>query len=112
MLLPLYITCYTETMEPQPVTSIKTQLGEGPFWHDNAIYWIDILDKKIYRHFPVEAKTEEMQLDQYIGALAPRSKSGFVLALKNGFYFLDKFNGSPTPIIDGGTNSKVGYFNS
>jgi len=85
-------------MKPQSITNIKTQLGEGPFWHENAIYWVDILAKKVYRHFPAKETTEEMQLDQYIGALAPRSKGGFILALKNGFYFLDQFKGSPTPI--------------
>lgn len=92
--------CYTEIMESQPITSIKSQLGEGPFWHNNALYWVDILSKKIYRYFPTEDETEEMRLDQYIGALAPRKKGGFVLALKNGFYFLDKFNGVLTPIIN------------
>lgn len=111
MLLPLYITCYTETMKAQPIASIKTQLGEGPLWHDNAVYWVDILAKKIYRHFPKDNKTEEMQLDQYIGALAPRSKGGFVLALKNGFYFLDKFKGSPTPINNPESDKSNNRFN-
>jgi len=58
-------------MKPQPITSVKARLGEGPFWHDNALYWVDILSKKIHRYFPQEDKTEEMQLDQYIGTLTP-----------------------------------------
>ncbi len=66
-------------MKPELITSIKAQLGEGPFWHDKALYWADILGKKIYRHFPKEDKTEEMQLDQYVGALAPREKGGFAI---------------------------------
>lgn len=87
-------------MKPQLITPIKSQLGEGPFWYNEALYWIDVLGKKIYRYFPAEDKTEEMQLRQYIGSLAPRKKGGFVLALKNGFYFLDKFNGVLTPIVN------------
>ncbi|MFH1780562.1 MAG: SMP-30/gluconolactonase/LRE family protein [Candidatus Nealsonbacteria bacterium] len=98
-------------MKPQLITSIKARLGEGPFWFEDALYWIDILSKKIYRYFPKEEKTEEMQLDQYIGALSPRKKGGFVLALKNGFYFLDKFKGSPTPIINPEADKPNNRFN-
>lgn len=87
-------------MEPQPVTSVKARLGEGPFWHEGALYWIDILSKKIYRYYPSEDRTEEMQIDQYVGALAPRKKGGFVLALKNGFYLLEKFNGRLKPVAN------------
>jgi len=99
------------TVGAQPITSIKSQLGEGPFWHNEALYWVDILGKKIYRYFPTEDRIEEMQLNQYIGALAPREKSGFVLALKNGFYLLDKFNGVLTPIINPENDKPGNRFN-
>lgn len=87
-------------LKPQTVTSICSNLGEGPFWYKKAIYWVDILSKKIYRYFPEQDNVEEMQLDQYIGTFAPRENGGFVLAMKNGFSFLDKFNGTVTHIAD------------
>jgi sugar lactone lactonase YvrE len=87
-------------MKAEPIAKIKSILGEGPIWHENALYWVDILGKKINRYFPNTERTEEMQLDQYVSALAPRKKGGFILALQHGFYFLDKFNGILTPISD------------
>src|SRR3989338_5131230 len=57
------------------VNSVRAQLGEGPFWYDGALYWVDILEKKIYRHFLQGDRVEEMQLDYYVSAIAPRKKA-------------------------------------
>ncbi len=82
------------------VNPIRAQLGEGPLWYDDALYWVDILEKKIYRHFTQGNMVDEMQLDYYVGAVAPRKKGGFILAMKNGFSFLSEFNGVVTPIAN------------
>ena len=97
--------------KPQIVTSICAQLGEGPFWYNDALYWVNILGKKIYRYFPDKNDTEEMQLDQYVGTFAPRQKGGFILALQSGFSFLDKFNGTVTHIINPETDKPNNRFN-
>ncbi|OHB17417.1 MAG: hypothetical protein A2544_01965 [Candidatus Zambryskibacteria bacterium RIFOXYD2_FULL_43_10] len=93
------------------VNSVRAQLGEGPFWYDGALYWVDILEKKIYRHFLQGDRVEEMQLDYYVSAIAPRKKGGFILAMKNGFSFLSGFNGTVTGIIDPEADKPRNRFN-
>src|SRR3989344_8728929 len=93
------------------VGSIRAQLGEVPFWHNNALHWVDILSKKIYRYFPQENKTEDMQLDNYVGAFAPRKNGGFILAMKDGFYFLSEFNGSITVVANPEADKPNNRFN-
>lgn len=85
---------------PEVVIPISSLLGEGPFWHESAIYWTDILGKKIYRYFPSEKKFEEWQLNYYIGAFAPRKSGGFVLAMQNGFSLANEFSGVLTHITN------------
>lgn len=98
-------------LEPQVTTSIYAQLGESPFWHDGALYWVNILGKKLYRYFSEKDNVEEMQLDQFVGAFVPREKGGFVLALQNGFSFLDKFNGTVEHIINPEADKPNNRFN-
>lgn len=98
-------------MEITPITSLRAELGEGPFWHEGAIYWTDILEKKIYRYFPAEDKREEMMLGSYVGAFAPKQNGGFVLAMKEGFATLSEFGGIVTKIINPESDKPNNRFN-
>lgn len=53
-------------------------LGEGPIWdaRTQSLYWVDILDKRIYCQGDVL-----LQLDHLIGCIAPRKSGGLILAL-------------------------------
>lgn len=55
----------------------KAPLGEGPTWDSRtqSIYWVDILEKRIYCGGEVL-----LQLDNLIGCLVPRKSGGLVLA--------------------------------
>src|SRR5512139_952012 len=59
----------------------KEILGEGPIWdsQSQSIYWVDILDKRIYCNGDVL-----MQLDDLIGCIAPRKNGGLILAFSGG----------------------------
>lgn len=60
----------------------KEILGEGPVWdhRTQSIYWVDILDKRIYRNGDVL-----MQLDDLIGCISPRKSGGLILAFSGGY---------------------------
>ncbi len=56
----------------------KAALGEGPIWdsHTETLYWIDILNKRIYSGSYILT-----DLDDLIGCIAPRKNGGLMLAL-------------------------------
>ena len=55
----------------------KATLGEGPVWDSRtqSIYWIDILEKRIYCGGDIL-----LQLDDLIGCMAPRKNGGLIIA--------------------------------
>ncbi len=44
-------------------------LGEGPVWdaESNRLYWVDILEHRIYRHDPASSRTESWTTPEQIG---------------------------------------------
>ena len=68
-------------MKPELLFDTKATLGEGPVWDSRTqtLYWIDILDKRIYCNGDVL-----IQLDDLIGCIAPRRNGGLILAFSGG----------------------------
>jgi len=68
-------------MQTELLYDIKALLGEGPIWdaRTQTIYWLDILNKRIYAGGDVL-----LQLDEVVGCIAPRKNGGLVLASSNG----------------------------
>jgi sugar lactone lactonase YvrE len=64
-------------------------LGEGPLWNvkDQAIYWVDIIGKKIQRYFPEDDKYEAFNVPLQVGMVGFRKQGEMVCATENGFYF-------------------------
>lgn len=62
---------------------IKAVLGEGPVWdaRTETLYWIDILDKRIYANGEIL-----IELDEPIGCLALRRSGGLILTKRFSFW--------------------------
>ena len=82
-------------MQPTLLYDTKALLGEGPIWNarTQTLYWIDILNKRIYREGELLA-----QLDDLIGCIAPRTNGGLVLTSRFGFASLDLDSIKVTPL--------------
>jgi sugar lactone lactonase YvrE len=65
-------------MQTELLFDTKALLGEGPIWdaHTQTLYWIDILNKRVYAEGHILA-----QLDDFIGCIATRQNGGLILAL-------------------------------
>jgi sugar lactone lactonase YvrE len=65
-------------MKAELLFDAKATLGEGPAWDakTQSLYWVDILQKKIYR-----GKDCLAELDSFIGCLAPSSNGILTLGL-------------------------------
>ena len=87
-------------MKAELLFDAKALLGEGPIWdaRTQTLYWIDILNKRVYAEGNVLA-----QLDEFIGCIAPRKGGGLVLALSGderrfSFASLEFDSGKLTPL--------------
>jgi sugar lactone lactonase YvrE len=74
----------------------KAALGEGPIWdsHTETLYWIDILNKRIYSG--LEILTE---LDDLIGCIVPRKSGGLMLTQRSSFASLELDPVKLTPLF-------------
>lgn len=74
----------------------KATLGEGPCWHaeEQALYWVDILEKKLHRYDPATGSEQNWLLPEPVGCVAARKTGGLIIALQNGFAFFDPQSGT------------------
>ena len=75
---------------------VKAQLGEGPVWHpeEQALYWVDIDGKRLYRYDPADGSVTHQTFGIKIGAAVPCRGGGFLLAMQDGIYRLRTFGES------------------
>jgi L-arabinonolactonase len=66
-------------------------IGEGPVWDvaEQALYFIDILGKKVVRFDPATGQTRTWEVPDVIGSMALRQAGGSVVALATGVHTLD-----------------------
>lgn len=100
-------------MKAELTIDAKAKLGEGSIWDPRTgiLWWIDIEGKKIHRY---DSRTEENQtfsVPSRIGTLVPRSGSGLVVALEDGFHFFNETDGSLEPIVDPESHIPTNRFN-
>jgi sugar lactone lactonase YvrE len=73
--------------------------GEGPVWdvREQALYFVDVVNKKVHRYEPASETTRSWDVPQMIGSLALRETGGAVLAMFDGIYSLDFDSGDVKP---------------
>jgi len=75
-------------------------LGEGLMWsvREQALYWVDILEKRLWRLDPSSGKQDEWRFDEEISALAERENApGLIVTLRRGFAFFDPADAGAGP---------------
>ncbi len=81
-------------MQAELLLEAKAILGEGPAWDEKTqtLYWVDILAKRV--HAWKEGRDDFLQLDEFVGCVAPRRDGGLVAALRTSFWTLDLTTGT------------------
>jgi L-arabinonolactonase len=76
----------------------QCMVGEGPVWDvaEQALYFIDILGKKVLRFHPATGETRSWDVPDIIGSMAIRAGGGAIVALTNGVHTLDFETGTCT----------------
>ncbi len=77
-------------MRAELILDARATLGEGPAWDvtDQALYWVDILAKQV--HCFCWGQDQVVQLDEYVGCVAPCRRGGLIVALKDSFWTMDR----------------------
>lgn len=74
------------------VVDADPRVGEGPVWDADRgeLVWVDILGGCVHRTQTGSGSTRTYRLATYVGAAAPASDGGFVVATSEGFGYLDE----------------------
>lgn len=91
----------------------KAKLGEGPCWDERngLLYWVDIERYELHIYNPATKTDRAINVGQHIGAAVVRKAGGLVIALREGFYFLDPDTEQMTPIADPEADKPDNRFN-
>ena len=78
----------------------RRSVGEGPVWDvaEQALYYIDILDKLVLRWDPASGDHRQWAVPDMIGSMALREQGGAIVALVSGVHALDFDSGAVTPL--------------
>jgi sugar lactone lactonase YvrE len=77
----------------------RCSVGEGPVWDgaEQALYYIDILEKRVLRWDPASGEQRSWDMPAMIGSIALREAGGAIVALPDGIHALDLASGEVTP---------------
>lgn len=77
---------------PECIWPAGANLGEGTLWsvREQALYWIDILTPRLFRHDPATGAQQTWTFDEEITAIAERATApGLIVTLRRGFALFD-----------------------
>jgi len=63
-------------------------LGEGPMWdpHSQRLYWVDILENRIYRHDPADGSTHSWTTPEHVGFVVVKPDGDLIAGFKSGLH--------------------------
>lgn len=81
------------------LTDFACRLGEGPVWHDGAIWWVDIKNPALHRLDSGRkgGAHARFPLPEPVGAAVPTEKGDWLVGLKSGVYRFMPETGALTP---------------
>ena len=79
--------------EPQVVWEVAAELGEGPVWVDDALWFTDIKKHQVHRLDPASGDKRSWDAPEQIGFVLPTRSGGFVAGLQSGLHRFDPDNG-------------------
>ncbi len=69
----------------------RNAIGESPVWsvREQALYWVDIIGKRVHRFDPASGRTASWATPQMVGCIALRADGTMVAGLERGIYALE-----------------------
>lgn len=87
------------TFSAELVVDAHCEVGEGPAWDAGAgcLIWVDITGCRVHE-LGLDGQLRSWDAGDHVGAAAPRTAGGLVLATRTGFASLDR-DGTVTPLV-------------
>lgn len=76
-------------MSIEVVWETPSQIGEGPIWWNDRLYWVDIPAKLLHAYIPKTDTKKTWTLPYQIGTVVPRKSGGLVLGTDSGFFLFN-----------------------
>ncbi len=77
-------------LEWEVVLEAGADLGEGPVWTGDALWWVDIEAGLVHHTDPATGDDEVIDVGEPVGAVIPRVGGGAVLGVRDGVAFWDR----------------------
>ncbi len=88
------------------------QLGEGPVWWKDRLWWVDIDGCRLHACLPERKEVQTFKLPSKVGAVVPCFKrDAMLLAMEDGLYFFNPANGELSRLPALGKEEMAGRFN-
>ncbi|MEO8115678.1 MAG: SMP-30/gluconolactonase/LRE family protein, partial [Phenylobacterium sp.] len=78
---------------PECVWELGAELGEGPVWLGDALWFVDIKGLKVHRFTPATGERKSWTAPAQPGFIVPTAAGGWIAGLKTGLHSFDPANG-------------------
>jgi sugar lactone lactonase YvrE len=76
-------------MQAEQALTIGAMLGEGPIWIGDALWFVDIKGRHIFRHHPATGALDRWDAPEMVGWIVPAATGGFIVGLQSGPHRFD-----------------------
>ena len=90
---------------------VRCELGEGPFWHDDHLWWVDIPRGHLHSADKTGRIRTTDSVGQKLGASAPIGNDRFILALEKDLAIFDRKSSSLRTVATHDTSYAGARFN-
>lgn len=84
----------------ESVLPVGATLGEGPVWHDGALWFVDIKRHRVYRFDPATRTIQEWEAPDQVGWVLPTAAGGWIAGVRTGIHAFDPATGAFTLLHD------------
>ncbi len=98
-------------MDLEVVWKARSQIGEGPIWWEDRLYWIDIPEKLLHVYIPKTDTKKTWTVPYQIGTVVPRKSGGLVLATEGGIFLFNTETEKLVPLPNPPVETIAGRFN-
>ncbi|MEG3088915.1 SMP-30/gluconolactonase/LRE family protein [Sphingomonas sp. PB4P5] len=71
-------------MQAAHLLSIGAELGEGPIWIGDALWFVDIKSRRVYRHTPETGALDHWDAPEFVGWVIPSMHGDLIAGLQSG----------------------------
>lgn len=85
---------------PEPIGKYIATWGEGPIWHQDRLFYVDIEAHKVIRLDPKSGEETVWDVGQRVGTVVGRESGGLIFAGEKGIFALNTEDGRSEFLLD------------